>query len=227
MLRIPGWEGGGAGRVVSGPLATLPLPGAVAEEQRVASAGRARRSERWPAAPGRPPVEVIRSPRRRRTASAAVRDGVVVVRIPADLPEAAAAEVVAALVARLTGEAQAARAGGDEALARRAAELADRYLDGVRPRSVRWAGRMRSRFGSCSTDGHIRLSREVAAFPAYVRDYLLLHELAHLVVRDHSPRFDRLLRRYPDADRAQAFLDGYQLGLARARIPDDGQLPSS
>jgi predicted metal-dependent hydrolase len=49
----------------------------------------------------------------------------------------------------------------------------------------------RTRWGSCSTDGRISLNWRLVQMPADVRDYVLLHELMHLRVRNHSPRFWR------------------------------------
>lgn len=184
--------------------------------------------ERRPADGGRPPLEVVRSARRRRSASAHARDGVIVVQLPAHLPPAEEERLVDELVRKVTGQARAEQLGGDAELARLAARLADRYLDGVRPTSIRWSGRMRRRYGSCThADGSVRISREVASFPAYVRDYIVVHELAHLAVPDHSAAFDELVARYPHAERARAFLDGFAFGTARAGVPaaeatDDG-----
>jgi len=107
--------------------------------------------EHRPATPGRPPLEIHRSPRRRRSAQAAPRDGTVVVRLPAGLPPAEEERLIDGLVRKVTGRLHAAAAGGDAGLARRAQELADRYLDGVRPSSVVWSARMERRYGSCTS----------------------------------------------------------------------------
>lgn len=176
--------------------------------------------ERRPAEGGRPALELRRSHRRRRTASAHAGDGVVVVQLPAGLPRDEEERLVARLVDRVTGAERARRAGGDVALQRRADQLADRYLGGIRAREVRWSGRMERRHGSCTpTDGVIRISRRLADHPAYVLDYVLVHELAHLQEAGHTPAFWRLVDRYPSAQRARGFLEGVTHAAATSGAP--------
>ena len=153
-----------------------------------------------------------------------MRDGRVVVQLPAGLAAADEQRMVTTLVRRVTGQARAAAAGGDEQLAARCAELADRWLDGVRATEVRWSGRMTRRYASCTpATGVVRVSREVAGFPAWVQDSILLHELAHLQVPDHSPAFHALLDRHPRRAEADAWLDGYRAGRGAATLPTPGE----
>jgi len=171
----------------------------------------------------RPPVEVIRSDRRRRTVSASRQGDRIVVRVPARMRQADVDRWVARLVERVVAAERRARPSDDDLL-RRAGELSGRYLGGrARPVSVRYVDNQHRRWGSCTpTDGAIRLSRRLAQMPAYVRDFVLLHELAHLLEPDHGPNFQALLAGYDATACAEAFLAGWAAAdAAAARPPAD------
>ncbi|MFN2560561.1 MAG: M48 family metallopeptidase [Jatrophihabitans sp.] len=166
-------------------------------------------------------VEVRRSARRRRTVSA-YRDGArVIVLIPARFSAAEEREWVDRMVARVTRGERRPRSGNAE-LARRARSLSDRYLDArAEPADVRWVAAMRTQWASCTpTERTIRLSRTLQDLPVWVQDYVLLHELAHLIEPSHGVRFWRLLDGYPRTERARGYLDGVS-AAARLPIADD------
>jgi predicted metal-dependent hydrolase len=160
-----------------------------------------------------PAVEVRRSARRRRTVSA-YRDGdVTVVLIPARFSKAEERRWVAEMIARLQAR-EARRQRGprrsDEALLTRARQLSSTVLDGeAQPTSVRWVTNMASRWGSCTpSDGTIRVSGRLRDMPGWVLDYVLVHELAHLLVPGHGSDFWELVGRYPRSERARGYLEG-------------------
>lgn len=69
---------------------------------------------------------------------------------------------------------------------------------------------MRSQWGSCSVDGRIALNTHLIKTPERIIDYVILHELCHLVHHDHSRRFYALMEKYmPDWDERRHELDGY------------------
>ena len=65
----------------------------------------------------------------------------------------------------------------------------------------------RSRWGSCGRDGHICLNWRLVRMPAWVRDYVMVHELMHLRRLDHSPAYWKLVARaVPDYEAARRWL---------------------
>lgn len=176
------------------------------------------------------PVEVRRSARRRRTVAAFWENGTAVVAIPASFTRAQELEWVHRMLEklRLQGEKRTRGAGkprprSDAALAAHAAELSAKYFGGrAVPSSVRWVSNQNSRWGSATpSEGSIRLSNKLQPMPQWVIDYVLLHELAHLLVAGHDAAFWRLLQAYPETERAKAFLEGVSFATSRGLAPGD------
>jgi predicted metal-dependent hydrolase len=169
-----------------------------------------------------PDVEVRRSRRRRRTVSA-YRDGDrIVVMIPATMTRAQEAEWVETMVARLERSERRKQLTDDD-LMRRATRLSDRHLGGMAvPESVRWVDNQSSRWGSCTPgDRTIRLSTRLQGMPVWVVDYVLVHELAHLLEPGHDEKFWSWVDRYPQAEKAKGYLLGWS---AAARLdPPPGE----
>ena len=157
-------------------------------------------------------VEVRRSARRRRTVSA-YRDGdKTIVLLPAGLSRTDEEQWVRRMLDRLAAKEQRRRPSDDDLL-ERARDLVTRYLDEKAfPTSVRWVENQRHRWGSCTPDhGTIRLSTRLRGMPAWVVDYVIMHELVHLLVPSHGPRCWALVERYPRAERARGFLEGFSM----------------
>ncbi len=160
-----------------------------------------------PAGVARLEVQVIRSSKRRKSVSARIIDGRIVVRMPQWMTKAQEAEYVTSMVAKLERQHTAKTVD----VTSRAAELAQRYHLPT-PRSIRFVSNQANRWGSCSpTTSEIRISDRVAAFPGWVLDAVLVHELAHLVEANHSPAFHALANRYPRQERAYGYLLAMQL----------------
>jgi predicted metal-dependent hydrolase len=175
--------------------------------------------------PGLPEgVEVRRSTRRRRSVTAYREAGRTIVVVPSRMTRAEIVPYVEELVGRLERREARGRRTDDE-LTTRAQELSRRYLEGrAEAASVRWVTNQRRRWGSCTpVDRTIRLSDRLAAMPTYVSDYVLLHELAHLLVADHGPDFEAWMARYPRLLEARAFLAGvdHATGAGLDRDVDD------
>jgi predicted metal-dependent hydrolase len=148
------------------------------------------------------PLEVIRSPRRRKTAQAVYRAGTLRVMVPAHLSDDEVSEVVQRLAARTRGK----LATQDIDLRGRADELAQRFgLPSAD--TIEWSQRQLLRWGSCTpSNSHIRVSSRLAGMPEWVLDSVIVHELAHLEVAGHGPEFTALTARYHLTERAIGYL---------------------
>lgn len=160
----------------------------------------------------KPVVEVRRSQRRRRTVSAYREGERIVVLIPDQFSRAEETEWVERMLARLAAREERLSRSDDELLSR-ARRLIDRYLAEhahvAVPASVRWVTNQNGRWGSCTpADRTIRISHRIQEMPDWVIDYVILHELIHLVVPSHNARFWELVGRYPKAERARGYLEG-------------------
>ena len=113
------------------------------------------------------------------------------------------------------------RASSELDLNDRAAKLAKNY--GLpRPSSIEWSSRQNSRWGSCTpANGSVRISDRLSGMPKWVVDYVIVHELAHLVHFHHDADFHALVARYPKAERAEGFLEAVSLGFADGLEADE------
>lgn len=154
-------------------------------------------------------VRVVRSAKRRKTVSATVDKGVLILRIPARMSKADEAYWIEHMGRKLSAKDEKKKARrSDDALEERARRLAKDYFGGL-DFTIVWSSRQQQRWGSCTPlERTIRLSTNLRDFPDYVIDYVIIHELAHLLIADHSPEFWNLCARYPFTDRARGFLEG-------------------
>lgn len=148
------------------------------------------------------PVEVIRSPRRKKTVQARITNGTIVVRVPDGLSSAEESRLVDSIVKKVTRKIGT----GSVDLEARARRLARRF-ELPEPTSIEWSDRQHTRWGSCTTaHGTIRISSRLSSAPDFVLDFVIVHELAHLRVTGHGPDFQALVQRYPQAERATGYL---------------------
>ena len=157
-------------------------------------------------------VEVRRSTKRRKTIEAYRKGDTIIVAIPARMSKREEERVVAEMVSKLSKD--DLRLTSMELMSR-ALELNSLYLGNqATPSTVEWSSRMERIWGSCTIeDRAIRLSNRLDDAPRYALDYILLHELVHLIVAGHGPDFKALLSVYPQLERAEGYLEGRQIRL--------------
>jgi predicted metal-dependent hydrolase len=169
-------------------------------------------------------VEVRRSRRRRRTVAAYREGGKVIVLIPARMSKAEERRWVGAMLERLQRQ-DRRRRPSDAALLDRARDLSQRYLGGrAKPSSVRWVSNQNTRWGSCTpADASVRLSTRLQGMPQWVVDYVIVHELAHMLEPGHTDRFWSMVGEFPKTERARGYLEGiaHAAGLPMGEDTDD------
>ena len=173
-----------------------------------------RRSQITPTLPADlPAYRVIRKERRRRSISAFRQGGVIEIHIPAKMSRRQEMEIIPEMIAMvLRREARSRKT--DSQLMQIGSELLTKYLPefDVKPASINWRD-MSERWGSCTTvDRTIRISDRLIGAPQYVLDYIIFHELIHLIIPGHDQSFYDYLNRFTEQGKAEAFLEGFELG---------------
>ena len=161
-----------------------------------------------------PEYRVIRKERRKRSISAFRAAGVIEIHIPARLSKRQELELIPEMIEMVLKREAKARKGDDQLL-KIALEILEKFLPDFyeRPTSITWRS-MNERWGSCTTvDGTIRISERLINAPEYVLNYIIFHELIHLRVHAHDENFYEYLQRYTDQEKAEAFLEGYEIGV--------------
>ena len=186
------------GRRESATIATVGVRDDDEAKSRGPTAGTAKstKSTRCRSTESSPRVEVRRSSRRTRTVTAYRERDTIVVLIPQRMSKADEQTFVRDMVQKvLAREARAWPPGATTSCALRAHHLAATYLAPAvdqlpLPAGVFWVTNQQQRWGSCTpSTGLIRLSHRLQPMPAWVVDYVLVHELAHLVEPTHSESF--------------------------------------
>jgi len=147
-------------------------------------------------------IEVTRSARRTKTVQARLVGDVLEIAVPGHLTAAEEHAWVERMRRRFLDSRNADRID----LAARAHGLALR-LGLPEPETITWSHRQKTLWGSCTVaNRRVRVANRLAAYPAWVLDYVIVHELAHLVVPRHDAAFWEVVGRYQLAERARGYL---------------------
>ncbi len=162
-------------------------------------------------------VTVARDKRLRTSARWSLNGDTIAVRVPASIRREQLDTLLDDIVAHVLKQRMRARRQHDDDLEQRAQAINRRYFEGeLSWHTIRWVSNMARRLGSCtsggSTDGDIRISDRIRAWPDFVIDYVIAHELAHRKYPHHGSDFWAYLARYPHLDRARGFIEGVAYG---------------
>lgn len=161
-------------------------------------------------------IKVIKSRKRRKTASAQIKNNFLEIRLPSSLSSRQEEEIIKNLLKKIQSK---NKIRTDNFLLKRAIYLYKKFFPPPLPSlTVSWSLRQKRSFGSCQPKKKIiRINHRLKKAPLWVIDYLLIHEMAHLLFPHHQKKFWQLVNRYPKTERARGFLAGYQWGLNQSK----------
>jgi hypothetical protein len=153
-------------------------------------------------------VKVIRSRRRRKTISARLINRVMVVRAPQHTSQVELEKSITKFRESFERKYLRKELNLKEDLKEVVRKLNKKYFDGkVGLGSISYSPNQSSQFGSCNYRAKtILISHQVATMPRWVRNYVIIHEMAHIIHPNHSRVFWELVNRYRLTERARGYL---------------------
>lgn len=153
-------------------------------------------------------VEVKRSKRRKRTISARLDGDIMYVYAPLDTPEKELHKIIKKFEKRFAKRELKRKLNKEDNLREVFNKLNKIYFDEkIRVKSIEYVTNQQKRCGSCNYKKKtIRISHYLTPMPEWVRDYVIIHEMAHILEPNHSKAFWDIVYGYKLVERARGFL---------------------
>jgi len=153
-------------------------------------------------------IAVKKSTKRKKTIQARIRNGLMEVVTPANISQERLNKVIENFKRRFEKRTKEALLNKENKLMKRAQELNKRYFDSkLKIKSIRYSARQTKKFGVAYTKrGAIIINGCLKKMPPWVEDYVIIHELSHLIHPNHSKEFWQAVKKYPKAERAIGYL---------------------
>jgi len=153
-------------------------------------------------------VEVIRSRRRRKSVGARLKGNIMLVSVPYYTPEASLENIINSLREKFNKSLLRKKLNQEKCLVDIAEVINHKYFRGrLKDYFIEYVTDQNCKFGCCNYQSRsIRISHRIAFMPHWVRDYVIMHELAHLIEPNHSRAFWDLVANYKLSERARGYL---------------------
>ena len=157
-------------------------------------------------------IKIIRSAKRKKTISAKEIDGVLFLRIPHTLSKKDENKYIEWAKKQFENRNRKKillEKNADQYLDKQAKTLNQKYFNGkLFWRKILFSTDQNSRmFGNCDINSRIiRISHRLLNMPKFVLNYVIVHELTHLIIPKHGPEFWSICNRYPKTERARGYL---------------------
>ena len=160
-------------------------------------------------------VKIVRSRRRLRTVSARLIKDTLLVSAPLMLSRERLEKIVTDFKVKFERKKLKAELDKSDNLTERARRINEKYFDNkLKINSIEYAADQNRKFGCCNyRSANIRISHRIGLMPEWVRDYVIIHELAHLIEPNHSSAFWDIVSRYKLTERARGYLIAASLDI--------------
>lgn len=153
-------------------------------------------------------VKIIRSRRRRRSVSARLVNDLLLINAPLMLSQERLDKIVSDFKLKFDRRKLKMELDKEKNLSDLASTLNEKYFDSkLKIESIEYSTNQNSRFGCCNyRTAKIRISHKIGLLPQWVRKYVLIHEMAHLIEPNHGRAFWDIVSRYKLTERARGYL---------------------
>ncbi len=153
-------------------------------------------------------VKVIRSSNRKKTIQAKMVGDTLMVYLPLGIHREEERKIIERMKEKIEKKKQKKQINKDDYLIKKFNEFNIRYFQGkLKVNSIEFVTNQKNVRGSCTPNKcTIRLSHRLLEMPKWVLDYVIMHEMTHLVHPDHSKDFWTKVGEYKYTERARGFL---------------------
>jgi hypothetical protein len=155
-------------------------------------------------------IKIIRSKRRLRTVSARLVNDILLINAPLMLSTEHLEPIVANFKLKFEKKRLKENLDKEHDLLAMSGLLNEKYFDNkLQVKSIEYVTTQNSRFACCNyRTARIRISHKIGLMPKWVRKYVIIHEMAHLIEPNHSKAFWDIVSRYRLTERARGYLMG-------------------
>ena len=153
-------------------------------------------------------IKVIRSPDRKKTIQAKIVGETLVIYLPTGLHREEEGKLIEKMKQKIEKKKLKTQANKDDYLQKRFDDFNRMYFDRkLKANSIEFVSNQRWVRGSCTpSKGTIRISHKLLEMPKWVLDYVIMHEMSHLLYPNHSKAFWNKVGEYKFTERARGFL---------------------
>ena len=152
-------------------------------------------------------VKIIYSTKRKKTIQAKMVNGKLWIYLPANITKTEEQRWIKHMKNRFDKRKRRQKLNSNERLQKRTQEINKQYFNGILDFEIKYVTNQTSKYGSCTPKTKmIRISDRISDMPRWVLDYVIIHELTHLIHPDHSKKFWEKVNKYKYAERAKGYL---------------------